>query len=330
MTAPGPDGNAEGLRPGGTPRPIQELRFAVVGAYVTDCLVETSRIPGWGEEHQARSVRTSPGGKALNQAVALARLGAQVSATGVVGDDGAGRDILTTLTREGIGTDGVEVRANVPSAVCVCFVGDNGDSSIVWHVDDDVAVTPGTVREAAAVIRQADAVLITFEMPQASIRAAIEATRGSGAMVIVQPAPPLAVPPADVSLPWALVDVVAANEAEARALLNEGPGRPELPADDLATALAAKLNVPMVVVTLGKNGCVLHREGATYRRRRRFRRQLRRRTHRRRNSFGGHSFGPDGGRLGGTPARELRSHARRCAGRRTAIKEGTPEQPVSA
>ena len=207
-------------------RPIQDLRFAVVGAYVTDCWVITSRIPGWGEQHEARSVRTAPGGKALNQAVALARLGARVSAIGAVGDDGTGHDILSALTREGIDTTSVQSRTGVSSAVCVCFVGDDGDNAIVWHVDDDVAVTPGTVRDAAAVIRQADAVLITFEMPHESICEAVSTTKDSDALVIVQPAPPLATPPGDVSLPWHLVDVVVANEAEARALLNKWPRRP--------------------------------------------------------------------------------------------------------
>lgn len=173
----------------GRQRPAQHLHFVVVGAYVLDCLVDTSRIPGWGEEHEARSVRTSAGGKALNQAVALARIGARVSAVGVVGDDGAGHDILSALTREGVGTTVVEVRTSVSSAVCVCFVGDDGDNAILWHVDDDVAVTPATLRNASAVIRQADAVLITFEMPQESIREAITIAKDSGAMVIVEPAP---------------------------------------------------------------------------------------------------------------------------------------------
>src|SRR5450432_1379464 len=104
-------------------RSAENLRFVVVGAYVTDCFVSTARMPAWGEEYEARSVRTSPGGKALNQAIALARLGAQVTAVGVVGDDGVGRDILAALTREGIDMAGIEARANVSSSICICFVG---------------------------------------------------------------------------------------------------------------------------------------------------------------------------------------------------------------
>jgi sugar/nucleoside kinase (ribokinase family) len=88
-----------------TYRGINELRFVVIGAYVADCFVAAPRLPRWGEEYEVRSIQTSPGGKALNQAVALARLGAHVTAIGAVGEDGLGRDIMSALTREGIETE---------------------------------------------------------------------------------------------------------------------------------------------------------------------------------------------------------------------------------
>jgi len=141
------------------------LRFVVVGSYVLDCFVRTPKLPVWGTEYEVRSVRTSPGGKALNQAVALARLGAQVTAVGVVGDDGCGHEILAALSREGVDVGGISLRENVSTAVCVCLVSDDGRSSILWHIDDDVAVSPGTIDAAAPAIGQADAVLLTFEMP---------------------------------------------------------------------------------------------------------------------------------------------------------------------
>lgn len=92
-------------------RSLEELRFVVIGAYVADCFVAAPRLPAWGEDYEARSIRTSPGGKALNQAVALARLGAQVSAVGAVGRDGLGRDIVSALAREGVGTEFFVTRA---------------------------------------------------------------------------------------------------------------------------------------------------------------------------------------------------------------------------
>jgi ribokinase len=244
-------------------RPIQDLRFVVVGAYVADCFIKVPRFPAWGEEYEARSIRTSPGGKALNQAVALARLGAQVAAVGVVGDDGLGRDVLAALAHEGIDVGYVELRAKVATTVCLCFVGDDGESTIVWHIDDDVAVTRDTVLAASSALQRADAVLITFELPVSTIREAIGAAHRCSARVIVQPAPLLADPAGATSLPWDQVDVLVPNEAEARALLGDSEVGRGVPADGLASALAARLGVGTVVVTLGAAGCVTHAAGVT-------------------------------------------------------------------
>jgi ribokinase len=239
-------------------RSLAELRFVVVGTYVADCFVNTSRLPAWGHEYEARSIRTSPGGKALNQAVALARLGARVTAIGAVGDDGVGRDVLGSLRRERVDISWIDVRDDVATSICLCFVSDHGDSAIVWHIDDDVAVMPETVRAAAPAIEQADAVLVTFEVPVPTIREAIGAARRRGARVFVAPAPLLANPADAASLPWDQVDVVVPNENEARALLAGGK---DVPADELADALSVDLGVPTIAVTLGAAGCALHAAG---------------------------------------------------------------------
>jgi ribokinase len=236
-------------------RSVAKSRFVVVGAYVADCFVNTSRLPAWGHEYEARSIRTSPGGKALNQAVALARLGAQVTAVGAVGDDGVGRDVLGALRGERVDVSWIDVRDDVATSICLCFVGEHGESAITWHIDDDVAVRPETVRTAGPAFAGVDGVLVTFEVPVPSIQEAIDAGRRSGARVFVAPAPPLANPADAASLPWDQVDVLVPNENEARALLT---GDEDLPADQLAGALSRDLAVPTVVVTLGDAGCVLH------------------------------------------------------------------------
>jgi len=242
-------------------RAIEELRFVVVGAYVLDCFVNTPRLPAWGQTVEAHSIRTTPGGKALNQAVALARLGAQVAAVGVVGEDGPGRDVLAALARERVDVSWVETRADAATTICLCFVSDEGESAIVWHVDEDVAVGAETVRAAESAFDRADAVLLTFELPPTVIREAIVAARSGGGLVVVQPAPVLDESADAISPPWDQVDVLVPNEIEARALL-KGGGR--LAAKDLAGVLADELGVPGVVVTLGPSGCVAHLNGATY------------------------------------------------------------------
>ncbi len=241
-------------------RPISELRFVVVGAYVVDCFVNTPRLPAWGQEHEARSIRTSPGGKALNQAVALARLGAQVAAVGVVGEDGLGSDVLAALRRERVDVQWIETRADAATTVCLCFVGHDGESAIVWHIDDEVAVRPENFRAAEAATAQADAVLMTFELPVPTMREVIGAARRCGVPVIVQPAPMPADPAAVASLQWGQVDVLVPNEIEARALLSGGAA---LTDDLLAGELSRHLRVATVMVTLGESGCVVHANGVS-------------------------------------------------------------------
>lgn len=237
----------------------------MVGAYVADCFIRTPRLPAWGQTYEARSIRMTPGGKALNQAVALARLGAQVTAVGVVGEDGTGLGILDTLGCEGVDADSIEVRDGVATTVCLCFVSDDGESSIMWHIEDNVAVTPETIRSAADVFEGADAVLLTFEAPVPALRETINLAHGCGAKVVVQPAPVHSDRAGVASLPWDQVDVLVPNETEARALLADGLEGSDLPTDDLAEALAAKLDVPTVLVTLGPQGCVARAAGQTQR-----------------------------------------------------------------
>jgi len=241
-------------------RPIKDLRFVVVGAYVMDCFITTSHLPEWGKTFEARSIRTTPGGKALNQAVALARLGAQVTAVGVVGDDAVGHDVLVTLKREGVDVSGMEIRAGVATTVCACFVGDAGESAIVWHIDENIAVTSGSVRAAKAAFEGADAALMTFEMPVTTVREAIEVAHIHKARVFVQPAPQLADPTDANLIPWDQIDILVPNEEEARALLDDDG---DALASELAHLLSSEFAVPGVVVTLGKEGCVAYLAGTT-------------------------------------------------------------------
>lgn len=245
-----------------TPHRIEDLRFAVVGAYVSDCIISVSRLPVWDEEYRARKIRTTPGGKALNQAVALARLGTQVAAIGAVGDDGLGRDVLVALIDSGIDVSDVQVRERAATPVCACFVGDDGETSFVWHIDENVAVTCETVRNAEC-ISTCDAVLVTFEPPLSTIREAIRLAHESGARVFLNPAPALATLGDAASIPWDQVDVLVPNETEGRAILKGIGNADRKRPDELARTLSSELDVPTVVVTLGESGCVACSAGRT-------------------------------------------------------------------
>ena len=236
------------------PRDPSDLHIVVVGAFAADCVINTPVLPGWGEDHEVRSMYTTPVGKALNQAVALARLGARVSAIGATGDDALGQETRSLLAEEGVDTSGIDVRRNTATPICLCFVGDDGRGAYVSHTAPEVAVTAETVRANESTIWGADAVLTTLEPLPEGVREAINLGRAANAYVVAQPAP-MKHPRSEVTdLPWSQADLVVPNEAEARTLLTE-PVPSEKP-EDLVTALFKQLNGPQLVITLAERGCI--------------------------------------------------------------------------
>lgn len=240
----------------GRTRPLDRLRFVVIGAYVTDCLIHTPRLPAWGDDMKAQSIRTVPGGKGLNQAVTLARLGAHVAAVGVVGSDAMGSGILATLAAEGIDTATMATHPSAPTPVCLVFTRDDGENAIIWRVPDELNITADIVGRAADAISAADAVLITFETPE-PIREAAEIAKDTGTRVVLNPAPLPTDPSTLVDVPWEQVDILVPNEAEARAILPAGHPARTGPADQLPEALATTLGTPLVCATIAESGCAL-------------------------------------------------------------------------
>ncbi|MGE7053572.1 PfkB family carbohydrate kinase, partial [Paenibacillus glucanolyticus] len=80
-------------------------KIVVIGSASMDLVVTAAKRPGAGETVLGDSFKTVPGGKGANQAVACARLGAEVTMVGCVGDDSFGKTILNNLQSNGIVTD---------------------------------------------------------------------------------------------------------------------------------------------------------------------------------------------------------------------------------
>ncbi|MCL9793852.1 carbohydrate kinase family protein [Frankia sp. AgKG'84/4] len=239
-------------------------RFVVVGAFVLDCLISAAGLPAWGHDLRADEMRTVPGGKAFNQAVTLARLGARVAAVGAVGRDAVGVAIRSALVAEGVDVSAMPVVEGAATPVCVVHARRDGEKAVVWRVPEVLA---GTAREldaaAAALDGQVDAALVTFEFAAQAADLVTAAAKG-GMRVIVNPAPAARELDLADAVPWELVDVIVPNETEARALLAGQPGA-RGPAGQLADAVGDRLGVPTVCVTLAGRGCVLRTGGRTSR-----------------------------------------------------------------
>lgn len=223
-------------------------RVAVVGAFNLDLVFWAERRPRRGESLMGRRFGMFPGGKGFNQAVAAARLGAEVAMIGRMGTDSFAEPFLETLEAEGIGTRYVVRDPHEGTGVASPVVEADGSNSIVFVPRANMRLTPGDVEAAAPAIRAADVLLFQLETPpDASLRAAEIAHEG-GARVIFNPAP--AVPfPAGL---WPLCDLLVPNEVEVAMLADYAAGDPA----GAAQALLAR-GPQAIVVTLGEQGALL-------------------------------------------------------------------------
>ena len=105
-------------------------RVTVLGSLNMDISVTVPRLPEPGATVLGSAARFTPGGKGANQAVAAARLGADVRMAGCVGDDDFGRRLLAALRDEGVGHEGVRVTEAAPTGLAMISVDHAGENII--------------------------------------------------------------------------------------------------------------------------------------------------------------------------------------------------------
>jgi ribokinase len=169
------------------------------------------RIPAPGETLTARSMFSCLGGKGANQAIAAARAGARAAMIGCVGVDESGTRYIEALKNEGIDTRGVQ-RSQIPTGVAFITVDDRGENSIIVNPGANHEVTKAQVERHAALIREADALLLQLECPLPVVRLAAEIARAAGVRVILNPSP---LTEAFLADPFE-VDLLIVNEGEAQ------------------------------------------------------------------------------------------------------------------
>ena len=169
------------------------MKLAVVGSINMDMTVTAERIPLKGETLLGDSIHYIPGGKGANQAVAMARLGAEVDMFGCVGDDSNGEKLLENLRKEGVGTRHIKVLKEVPTGSALITVGEN---------DNTIIVVPGANGQGDQIyadsikeeLKAFDMVVLQQEIPLETVHDLICFCAENGIKVILNPAPAAKVP----------------------------------------------------------------------------------------------------------------------------------------
>jgi ribokinase len=235
------------------------MSIVVIGSSNTDMVVRTPHIPAPGETILGDDLVLVSGGKGANQAVAAARLGAEVTLVARVGADLFGERAVREIAAAGVDTTYVVRDSATPSGVALICVADDGQNSIVVAPGANGQLTPQDVDAALPAIRSASVVVLQLETPLETVEYAIRLAKREGKQVILNPAPAR-------DLPFGLldgVDILTPNEIEAAMLLKMADGLPLDPS--IAGQALLRLGPASIIVTIGAEGAIVAKlEGSTH------------------------------------------------------------------
>lgn len=181
-----------------------------------DLVTVTEKMPQKGETINGQTFSTFPGGKGANQAVAAARLGAEVNMLGKVGDDLFGQKLKEILANENVNVDFVEVAANNETGTASIIISDD-DNRIIVVSGANKEVTPEWVISHEEQIRKSDMLLLQLEIPLESVMKATQIAKKCKIPVILNPAPYRKLPTELIKE----VTYLTPNEHEFKQLLEE-------------------------------------------------------------------------------------------------------------
>lgn len=164
------------------------MKIAVVGSMNMDMIVRADRIPLKGETIQGEDVDYQPGGKGANQAVAMARLGADVTMFGCVGKDAAGKQLVDNLENCGVHTEYIEYLEGIPTGQAMITVG-GGDNSIVVIPGANEYVNEAYIHKYKEKILRSEIIVLQNEIPQKAIEDVIKMAYKHEKIIVWNPAP---------------------------------------------------------------------------------------------------------------------------------------------
>jgi ribokinase len=214
-----------------------------------DLVIRTQHLPLPGQTRMARSLQQVSGGKGANQAVAAARLGADVGMLGCVGSDGFAATLQQNLAHEKINTRWVR-KVPGPSGVAFVAVDDAGENSIVVVPGANGQMHPARIDESIDAIAWADWVVLQLEIPIDTVKHVIALARHAGKRIVLNPAPA----PQQFDAELFHVDLLCPNQSEAESIL----GGTLTSVDDARAAAIAlrQRGAKQVVITLGDQGAI--------------------------------------------------------------------------
>ena len=236
------------------------MNVFVLGSYIHAHSLFLEQLPQVGESLTANGLCIEHGGKGLNLAVALQRLGLNPQTVIAIGDDAAGHACVDYLQQQGMNTDGV-IHTTAISGFGVGLVANDGSNVIAVYAGANAHLTAQHVQAAQPAITAASLVGAQLEIPDAPIIEAFRLARQAQVSTLLMLSPWRELPDTLLSL----TDILVMNEVEAMQFFNCADAPKHTVADWFARLMRLD-DLPMwqgkwLVVTLAERGCVAWEAG---------------------------------------------------------------------
>ena len=217
-----------------------------MGSINADFILNMETVPEIGENVLGTTYGYANGGKGANQAVGLARLGAQVKMAGKVADDDNGRRLIENLKKNNVETSAVSL-SGTQTGLAAIIIDGNGRNRIVVYEGANAEIDPD---EAADSIDSLDLLLVQFETNEDAVISCVNRAIEKKAVTVIDCGP---------AKNFALermqgATIITPNESETKALTGIFPEDEEsiLKASEI---LKERSKAEYVVLKLGERGC---------------------------------------------------------------------------
>lgn len=223
-------------------------KLIVLGSVNADHVLQVDGFPRPGETVLGHGYQVLPGGKGANQAVAAARLGADIGFIACVGDDDFGHKMIKAFEEDGMDTRSIMLVKGMPTGIALIQVASGGENSIAISAEANGCLTVDALVPHLDFLRGADTLLMQLESPMETLEVAAREAKTAGAQVVLNPAPAQQLSDDLLSN----ISMITPNETEAE-LLTGIKVQTEEDALEAAEVLRGK-GVETVIITLGAKG----------------------------------------------------------------------------
>ncbi|MFL2761598.1 MAG: ribokinase [Dehalococcoidia bacterium] len=227
----------------------QKPKISVFGSLNMDLVVKSLRLPKNGETIRGDSFNTTPGGKGANQAVAASKMGANTEMIGRVGDDLFGKQLISYLNSQNVGTDSINIDQDSHSGIAIINIDSaSGENRIIVVSGANMECGEFELEIANNLISQSDCLMIQLEIPKQISLAASQIALTHGIRSILDPVFTIKLDNMD----YKKIDIITPNQTEAE--FYTGIKIVDTSSAEKASKKFLEWGVNLVVIKMGEAG----------------------------------------------------------------------------